>query len=396
MAEQRLTSAKRIPTAVIIISVLFIGVFGYIAGTYHYQIAGAVGSIFGQKSAGSLDLTSVQETYRQLANKFDGELDTNALVEGANRGLVEAAGDDYTQYFNAEEAQQFDDDLTGSIGGGIGVELSMRDDRVTITRVLANNPGAEAGLLAGDVIVTINDETKNWKVDDVVSRVRGESGTTVKLTVARGGQPQEFTITRAEVNNPSVYSTVENGIGILTLSRFDEQTGALARQAAQNFKDQSVKGVILDLRGNGGGFLTAAKDVAGIWLDKKVVVSERVNGKVVEELISGSTPILSGVPTIILVNGASASASEIVAGALQEHGAATLIGETTFGKGSVQQLVDLPDGARLKVTIARWFTPKGNTISEKGITPDTIVERSSDDVNAGRDPQLDAAKAKFQ
>lgn len=395
MAERSQTRLSRVPTAVSVFALIIVAVAGYVAGTYHVQLNGAVASVFGIKTAGELDLSSVQETYRQLKNSFDGTVDDKALIQGASRGLVKAAGDDYTQYFDAEESKQFSDDLSGAIGGGIGVELGLRNEQVTINRVLADNPGAAAGLLAGDVIVKINDETTDWTVDDVVSRVRGEAGTTVKLTVLRGSDLKDFTLTRAEINNPSVYSSVENGIGTLTISRFDDESGRLARQAAQSFKDQGVKGVILDLRGNGGGYITAAQDVAGIWLDKKVVVSERVNGKIEEELTSSSNPILSGIPTIVLVNGGSASASEIVAGALQEYEAATLLGETTFGKGSVQQLVSLPDGAQLKVTIARWYTPKGNNISEKGIEPNTVVERTADDVNANRDPQLDAAKQKL-
>jgi carboxyl-terminal processing protease len=158
-----------------------------------------------------------------------------------------------------------------------------------------------------------------------------------------------------------------------------------------DFKNKGVKGVVVDLRGNGGGYVTAAQAVAGIWLDRQLVTTERTNGKVTEELKSTGTPILNGIKTIVLVNGSSASASEIVAGALHDHKVATLVGETTFGKGSVQKLVNLSDGATLKVTIARWYTPAGVNISEKGIVPDTTVVRSADDINASRDPQLEAA-----
>jgi carboxyl-terminal processing protease len=397
MAERRQFEVNRYPRAFYVTAFIIVAIAAYVAGTYHTQILNSVATTLGAKPVETLDFSSVQTTYRQLAQNYDGKLDTKLLIEGASRGLVKAAGDDYTQYFNSEESKQFSDDLSGTVGGGIGVELGLRNERVTVNRVLADNPGAKAGLLAGDVVTKVNDEsaTTDWTVDDVVNRVRGEAGTTVKLTVLRGTETKEFSITRAEINNPSVYSSVENNIGILTISRFDDQTGSLARQAAQSFKDQNVKSVIVDLRGNGGGYITAAQDVAGIWLDKKVVVSERVNGKVEEELTSGSNPILAGIPTILLVNGSSASASEIVAGALQEYGAATLVGETTFGKGSVQKLVSLPEGAELKVTIASWYTPKGKNISKKGITPDTTVERSADDINANRDPQLDAAKQKL-
>jgi carboxyl-terminal processing protease len=203
-------------------------------------------------------------------------------------------------------------------------------------------------------------------------------------------------ITRANVMNPSVYSKVADGIGIMTITRFDDQTGQLARAAAQSFKTQNVKSVILDLRGNGGGYLTAAQDVVGLWLNNKTVVTERTNGKVTDDLKSGSNPILEGLPTVVVVNASSASASEITAGALQDNGVAKLVGVTTFGKGSVQKLINLPEGAELKVTVAKWYTPNGKNISKQGITPDKIVTISADDVNAGRDPQLDAAKALLQ
>lgn len=394
MSEDQGTHPKRVPTSIFVIAFIFVAGLGYIGGMFHTKIVAAIAPVFGINTyAGTLDVSSLQRTYQALKANFDGELDDQALIDGANRGMVDAAGDDYTQYLSASDAEEFNNDLTGTIGGGIGVELGLRNDQITVLRVLADNPAAKAGMLAGDVLISINDEfDPSWKVDDAVTRIRGEAGTTVKLAVLRGTEEKEFTITRAQVSNPSVYSAVEDGVGILTISRFDEQTGALARQAARSFKDQGVKGVVVDLRGNGGGYLSAAQDVAGIWLDKKVVVTERSGGRVVDELYSSANPVLSGVPTIVLVDGSSASASEIVAGALQEHGVAKLYGETTFGKGSVQQLVPLIDGAQLKVTVARWYTPKGKNISETGIAPDRAVERTTDDINAGRDPQKDAAK----
>lgn len=399
MPELRRKRLERMPsTAAIIIALVATLGLGVVIGVYNKEIVGFAAPLIGIKvNTDELDLSSVQNTYQTLKANFDGDLDDAALIEGANRGLVDAAGDDYTQFFSKAEAEEFNSDLSGAIGGGIGVELGNRNDVVTVIRVLPDNPGAAAGLLAGDIIVAVNDEYEStWNVDDVVKRVRGEVGTTVKLTVLRGQETKDVTITRAEINNPSVYSSVKDGVGTLTISRFDEQTGTLARQAARSFKDQNVKGVVLDLRGNGGGFLTAAQDVAGIWLDKKVVVTERSGDRVVDELYSSTSPILNGVPTIVLVNEGSASASEIVAGALQDHKAATLLGETTFGKGSVQQLIDLPASAQLKVTVARWYTPNGKNISETGIDPDVVIVRSSDDVNAGRDPQLEAATARLR
>lgn len=344
-----------------------------------------------------IDLSSVQETYHALARNFDGELDTQALIDGANRGLVDAAGDQYTIYMNAEEATAFDNSLTGNIGGGIGVEVGIRNDVPTVVRVLEDNPALQAGIMAGDIIAEVNGEdVLDASLNDVVTMIRGEEGTTVQLTIIRAGESKEFSVTREVINNPSAYGEVRDGIGILTVSRFDDNTGSLARAVARDFVDQGVKGVVLDLRGNGGGYVTAAQAVAGLWLDNKVVVTERTGTKVVDELKTGSNPILDGMPTVVLVNESSASASEIVAGALNDYEVATLVGTTTFGKGSVQKLVNLIDDAVLKVTIARWYTPNGHNISEKGIDPDTVVERTAEDINASRDPQLDAALGALQ
>ncbi len=383
---RRNPNAKRIPTTVVILAFIFVAGIGYVAGAINGE--GLNNKLTGKE----LDLSSVQETYRALTGDFDGKLDDQKLIEGANKGLVDAAGDQYTVFMNKEESQGFDDALTGNIGGGIGVEVGTRNDVSTVVRVLKDNPAEKAGLEINDVIIKVNGEsTKDQTLNDVVNKIRGDVDTSVKLTVNRAGEEKEFSITREQVNNPSAYGEVKDGVGVFTVTRFDDNTGELARAVAKDFKDQGVKSVVLDLRGNGGGYVTAAQAVAGIWLDKQLVTSERRNGKVTEELKSTGSPILNGVPTVVLVNESSASASEIVAGALHDHKVAKLMGETTFGKGSVQKLVNLSDGATLKVTIARWFTPAGVNISEKGITPDTIVTRSGEDINANRDPQLEAA-----
>lgn len=370
---------------------------GFVAGTRSEEIFAATGSVFGIKvDTTSLDLASVESTYRQLKTNYDGELNEQALIDGASRGLVQAAGDDYTAFLDAKEAAEFDKDISGQIGGGIGVELGKRNDQPTVIRLLADNPAEKAGVQAGDTIAKVNDESAlGWTTAKVAEKVRGDIGTTVRLTVLRGEELKEFTITRAEVKNPSVQATVDNNIGILSISRFDDTTAQLARAAAQDFKTKNVRGVVLDLRGNGGGYLTSGQEVAGIWLRDKVVVSERANGRVIEELKSGNSPILEGIKTVVLVNESSASASEIVAGALKDHGAATLIGAKTFGKGTVQKVIDLGAGTKLKVTVARWYTPQGKNITENGIIPDQEVELKPEDVNAGKDLQLDAAKAKI-
>ncbi len=389
-SSRRQKPQKRIPSAVMILAFIFVAGIGYVAGGINSgALSGNINSLLGK---GDIDLTSVQETYRALESNFDGDLDKKKLIEGANKGLVDAAGDQYTVFMNKKESTSFDDALSGNIGGGIGVEVGMRNNVPTVVRVLQDNPAEKSGVMINDIITKVNGESTEGKtLTEVTTAIRGEVGTTVKLTVLRNGEEKEFNITREQVNNPSAYGQIKDGVGILTITRFDDETGSLARAVAMDFKNKGVKGVVVDLRGNGGGYVTAAQAVAGIWLDRQLVTTERTKGKVTEELKSTGSPILNGVKTVVLVNGSSASASEIVAGALQDHKVATLVGETTFGKGSVQKLVNLSDGATLKVTIARWYTPRGVNISEKGIVPDTTVVRSADDINASRDPQLEAA-----
>lgn len=386
--------SKRLQVFIIVVVLLI----GFVLGTRSQQLYNAVAPIFGLKAdAGALDLGSVQAVYRELQTNYDGKLDIQALISGASKGLVEAAGDKYTVYLDAKEAEAFNKDLSGKIGGGIGVELGIRHDQPTVIRVLDGNPAKEAGVLAGDVVVAVNDQpTVGADTSKVAEQIRGDVGTSVKLKLLRGSESKIISITRAEVSNPSVEAKVENGIGILTVTRFDEETAKRARAAASEFVNQGVTSVILDLRGNGGGYLTAAQEVAGLWLKDKVIVSERTNGKVTDELKSSGDPLLGGIKTVILVDGGSASASEIVTGALKDYKVATIVGEKTFGKGTVQKVIDLGAGTKLKVTVARWYTPKGKNITKQGISPDTRVELTADDANNGRDPQLDKAKELLQ
>lgn len=367
---------------------------GYVAGVYHYQIEASIGPVFGYNAhSGSIDLSSVQQTYNQLAANFDGKLDTTALIQGANHGLVEAAGDTYTVYMSPQESTDYNNNLSGDIGGGIGAEIGIKNNQITIIRTLADNAAIKAGLQANDIVLKVNNQsTSGMTVDKVVGLVRGDPGTTVKLNIMRGDTVKDYTITREIINNPSVDSSISGDVGTITIIRFDAETGNLARLAAQDFKNHGVKAVILDLRNNGGGFVNAATDVAGLWLDNKVVVTER-NGTVIRDTLrTGDSAILNGIPTAVLVNGNTASASEIVAGALQDYKVAKLVGEKTFGKGSVQELISLDGGAQLKVTTARWYTPNGKNISKEGIKPDVSATLSKSDVDNGSDPQLDAAK----
>lgn len=377
------------------VAVALIAVLGYIAGIYHYRIEAAIAPVFGYRAySGTIDLTSLQETYNALARNFDGDLDINKLISGASRGLVEAAGDEYTMYLDATDAEEYNKSLSGEIGGGIGVEVGVRKDRITIVNVLKGNTAKAAGVLAGDVLLGVNDDAvSDWTVEQTVAKIRGDVGTTVKLTVEREGAIKTFTITRAEIDNPSVRSEISGKIGILTILRFDNETGDLARLESESLISQGAQSIILDLRSNGGGYVEAARAVAGLWLDDKKIVTEKTTlGQVKATIITGKDAILDGFPTVVLVNGSTASASEIVAGALKDYGAATLVGDQTYGKGSVQKLINLSDKALLKVTVARWFTPKDQNISGNGIIPNKIVGLTSDDLNNDRDPQMDEAK----
>jgi len=374
------------------VSIALVALVGYIAGTRSDQLYAAIAPVFGIKaSADSLNTSVLQDAYRNLKANYDGKLDADALSDGAVRGMVAAADDRYTVFMDKKEAEEFNRGLSGQVSG-IGSEIGRRSNQPTVLRVLNDSPAEKAGVKSGDVFVAVNGESVEGKdASAVASRVRGEAGTSVKLTMKRGESTVDFTIVRAQVSDPSVRWSVSDGVGTMIISRFDAQTASLARQAASELKSQGVKAVIVDLRDNGGGYLNAARDVAGIWLNNQIVVTEKAGDKVTDEVKTGSSAILDGMKTILLVNRDSASASEILAGALQEHGKATLVGQKTFGKGTVQKVLNLADGRLLKVTVARWYTPRGKNITKEGITPETIVELTADDMNAGRDPQRDKA-----
>ncbi len=378
---------------IFIVGLAIMAVIGYVVGSNsQYLLSYATGV---KMSSQTIDLSSVEQTYQLLKANYDGTLDTQKLIDGASRGLVAAAGDKFTVFMDAQETKAFQNDLSGQVSG-IGAAIGTRSSAITLVRIIPNSPAEQAGLKAGDELVAINGQTvKNMTVDQAVTKIRGPSGTSVKLTIQRGQATKDYTITRANVSDPSVRSEVKNNIGILTITRFDTDTADLARQAALAFKQQNVKGVIVDLRDNGGGYASAGRDVAGLWLANQVIFTERQGGAIVDtEKSSGSAP-LAGIKTVVLVNGGTASASEIVSGALQESGAATLLGEQTYGKGSVQQIIDLSGGRTLKVTVAKWYTPKGNNVNGKGLTPNKVVPMTAADSNAGRDPQLDAAMAQL-
>lgn len=375
---------------VILISII-IAVVGFIGGMRASDLIVAFGDNQNKSTPSQLNFASVQDVYEKLREKYDGKLDAQKLIDGAKRGMVEATGDPYTVYFTDDEAKQFFGDLEGKFSG-IGAELDKRDGKLVIVATIDDSPARQAGLLATDAIVKVNGEdATSWSVEKAVSKIRGDKGTTVKLSIVRDNELQDFSIVRDEIVTPSVtYSIDGDNVGYIRISRFAEgDTSHLAAKAAEEFKSKGVKGVVLDMRGNGGGYLTAAQEVSSLWLKDKVIVQERRDGVVRETLKSGSNPVLEGTPTVVLMDGGSASASEIVAGALRDNGAAKLVGVKTFGKGSVQDIVSLGNGGELKVTIAKWYTPNGKNINKEGIEPDVKVETSDDDLKNSRDPQKD-------
>ena len=369
-----------------VITAVMVGVIGFAVGT-RYQSSLA-------RFRGGLDYSELEAVYNQLQRNFAGTLDSNKLMQGAAAGMVEAAGDPHTVFFTREEAADFLVDLSGQFEG-VGVELGTNSDgHLEIITALDDSPARRAGLRSRDVIAAIDDrESLTMTPAQASTLIRGDSGTSVKLTILRRGETLEFDITRERIANPSVRWEIIDGIGYMRISQFGTDTSNLARQAAQEFRNNQVSGVVLDLRGNGGGYVNAARSVASLWLPSgTVIVQEEAGGKrTLNTIRSRGDSILSGIRTVVLVDGGSASASEIVAGALQDHGAAKLIGTQTFGKGVVQQIFPLPSGAELKITIARWLTPDGKDIDKTGIKPDEEVEMTAEQFNSGNDTQLNRA-----
>jgi carboxyl-terminal processing protease len=340
-----------------------------------------------------LDYSAIEEVYSKLKSNFDGELDAGKLQDGLREGLVKAAGDPYTEFLDEKASKEFQENLTGSFEG-IGAELGKKDELIVIVSPISGFPADKAGLKANDTIVEINGESAvDLSIIQAVDKIRGPKGTEVKLGVIRDGKRFDFKITRDTISIPSVKTEkISGNVGVIKISRFSEDTASLVRNAAEKFKSENVEGVILDLRGNPGGLLDASVDVSSVWLVKgQTILQEKRGSEVIKTYFAEGDPILNGVKTVILINEGSASASEIVAGALSDHGAATLLGTKSFGKGSVQEVNELDFGGILKVTVARWYTPDGINIDKDGIKPDKKVELTKKDIDQKKDPQQRAA-----
>lgn len=371
-------------------------VVGLFFGANFNKWFGGFAPYLGLDSVGSsnVDWSGLDEVYNKLVSNYNGEISKEDVIEGAKKGLVESLGDVYTVYMDKQESADFYDDLHGNVGSGIGVEMGLRDGYVRVLRTLPDNPARKAGILAGDILYKVDgEEVYTLSTDEISKKVRGETGTEVTVTVVRDGEEKSFTMKRETINNVSAYVEYDGSTAIVTLTRFDDDTGRKVHGFAKEFADKGIKKVILDLRGNGGGYVSAAQDLLSLWLDNQpILIQKSKSGGNTTMNSSSGQAILKDMKTVVLVNGSSASASEIVAGALQDYDKATILGETTYGKGVVQNLFTLSNGTVLKVTTAEWYTPKDRSINKTGIEPDVKVERSYEDINAMRDPQLDKAK----
>ncbi len=320
---------------------------------------------------------------------------TKEKMYGAIRGLAESYGDPYTVFFPPEEAKAFAESISGSFAG-VGMEIDVKDGILTVVAPLKGTPADRAGIKAGDLIATIDGKsTDGLSTEEAVTKIRGTVGTTVSFTIVRNGKPIDLKIVRERINVPETEDGLDQKSGVyhIALYEFTANSAELFSEAFKRFKASGSKKLIIDLRNNPGGYLDAAVDIASHFMGEgATVVTEDFAGKqenvVHTSLGYGDLP--PGTKVVVLVDAGSASASEILAGALQDAKVATVIGTKSFGKGSVQTLIDL-DGGSLKVTVARWITPAGHWIMGNGITPDISVPFTAADAEAKKDPQTDRA-----
>lgn len=371
--------------------------------------AGVTGAEIGRPN--DVDASILWDVWRRVESKYVGRatIDRQKLVYGAAEGIVRALGDPYSVFLSPEEAKQFEQDVRGAFEG-IGAEIGIRKDILTVIAPLEGSPAKAAGLLAGDKILKIDDQsTLDMTVETAVSHIRGPKGTEVRLTVAHedAESTKEIIIRREIIKIPVLavetksaasggsgegVSVTQDKIAILKLFHFTETLPDDFRRAARQLDPKKTKGIVLDLRNNPGGFLEVARDMSGWFLDQGLVVAVEDFGDGRKEEYRTSGPgTFKDIPLVVLMNKGSASAAEIMAGALRDQRGIKLVGEQSFGKGSVQDLETLRNGASLKVTVAKWVTPNGTVLEKSGLDPDVEVEQNAEDAAAGRDPQMDKA-----
>jgi len=388
----------------VIIVILLAGSFygGFWYGKNSRPSIEKVSGVFNKETGkpDSIDFSLFWDSWTQIEEKFVNRsaLDYQKMVYGAIDGMVKSLGDPYTAFFPPVESKKFSEDIKGSFDG-IGAEIGMRKDILIVISPLEGSPAKKAGLLAGDQILKIDDKaTADLNVDEAVNLIRGSKGTQVTLAILREGwsDTKDYKITRDVINVPILkYEIKDIGgkkIVYIQLYEFTENAANEFTKKVNEILNSNAQGIVLDLRGNPGGYLEVAVDIASWFVDGgKLVVSEDFGNGNKNEHTSYGYKKLATYPTVVLIDQGSASASEILAGALRDDNGIKLVGEKSFGKGSVQELENLRGGTSLKVTVAKWLTPSGHSIMEQGLEPDIQVGRTQEDVDAGRDPQLDKA-----
>lgn len=352
---------------------LLVGAF---AGGVAFDRIRRIGSVLSSAQSASSVASAVGEVAGIIEEKALTPSSETSLTTAAINGMLESLEDSYAVYYDAAHYQYLQEQNSGTFDG-IGVTITSVDGKVVVVSVLEGSPAEKAGIKANDVIVSIDGETQDaWDVDDVVLRIRGEEGTSVTLGIQREGESslRTFTVTRAAIDVPNVESELlESDIGYISLYTFNEQSANDVRSAIEDLSQQGAKGFILDLRDNPGGLLTAAVDVSSLFVDSGVIVRVEDRDGVAKEY-QATGEAATDAPLVVLINGNSASASEIVSGALQDYGRATLVGERSYGKGSVQEIEELTSGGAIKLTVAHYVTPKNRVIDKIGLTPDVVVE----------------------
>lgn len=343
----------------------------------------------------NVDFDLYLQVWQMLQERYvDQPVSATKLFYGSLEGLVAALDDPYSVFLTPQVSEEFNEQLNGRFEG-IGAEIGIKNKVLTIIAPLAGSPAEQAGLRSRDNVLAIDKEpTDVLSLDEAVSRIRGPKGTTVVLTIKRevDKDPFDVSVTRDTIQVKSVsWKMKDDNIAYIELTNFNQDTTGLFKQISREVVAASPRGIIFDLRNNSGGFLQTAIDVASLWVDHKLVVAERSQVEGEKKYLSEGQALFASIPTVVLVNGGTASSSEIVSGALQDYGLARLIGEKTFGKGSVQVLEDLPDGSSVKFTVAKWYTPHDRSIDKDGITPDEEIKLTPEDYGADKDPQLERA-----
>lgn len=361
-----------------------------------------LGKITGKYNKGNgqwsqnVDFDLYWDVWNALKNSYVNKSDFSEkkLFYGSLKGMVSALGDPYTEFMDPQENKEFNEEMSGSFEG-VGMEVGIRDEVLTIISPLEGTPAFRAGIMAGDKILEIDgNTTKRMNINEAVSRIRGPRGTEVVLTIFRENLEKtlEFKIIRETIIVKSVtHKVLDGNIHLVKISSFNNDTQRLFLEVVNNIYSSNPAGLIIDLRNNPGGYLETPVALLGEWIDGKIAVIEKFgDGRIINYTAKGLNR-LTDYPTVVLINSGSASASEIMTGALQYHGKAIVVGERSYGKGSVQMLKPLKDGSSLKITMAEWLTPSGKNINEEGITPDQEVELNYDDYKNNKDPQLKSA-----